>query len=295
MKNELPFNNSEHFKQFLSTIIKQHAATDGYNWLQERVTLISAGNDAIQLQICFAAVARKIEKKLIHLDSYQKEQLTNFLPEIFIEGWTLHRLCRLYILLNLNEAEKEKYCHAIESLFVNAEMNERADLHAALPAFAYAQHWVKFCEEGIRSNIGVVLEAIMYNNPYPANYLEEAAWNQLVLKAFFTEKNINLIVGIDERANAPLAETLIDYAQERWAANRTVNVQLWRLVAPFIDDANFTIIEKLHISEDENTRLAAALACSISNYLPAKALLDTMPEIKAKIIANEINWGNISV
>ena len=295
MKNELPFYNSELFKQLLSIIIKQHVAIDGYKWLQDRVALISPGNDAIQLQVCFAAVSRKIEKKTVHINPEQKEQLANFLPGILIEGWTLHRLCRLYILLNLKEEEKDIYCHAIESLFVNAEMNERADLHAALPTFAYAKHWVKFCEEGIRSNIGVVLEAIMYNNPYPANYLEDAAWNQLVLKAFFTDKNINLIVGIDERANAPLAATLIDYAKERWAANRTVNVQLWRLVAPFIDDNNFAIIEKLYVSEDENTRLAAALACSISNYLPAKALLDTMPEIKAKIIANEINWGNISV
>ena len=295
MKHDLPFNNSEIFKQFLSTIIKQHVAIDGYHWLQERVVLISDSNDATQLQICFAAIARKIEKKIVHLDAYQKEQLTNFLPGLFIEGWTLHRLCRLYILLNLKEEDKEKYCVAIESLFVNAEMNERADLHAALPAFAYAKHWVKFCEEGIRSNIGVVLEAIMYNNPYPANYLEEAAWNQLVLKAFFTEKNINLIVGIDEKANAPLAATLIDYAQERWAANRAVNIQLWRLVAPFINDKNFAIIEKLYNSEDENTRLAAALACYISNYLPAKALLDTMPEIKTKILTNGINWGNIGL
>ena len=295
MKHDLPFNNSEPFKQFLSTIIKEHVAVDSYNWLQDRVVLISAGNDAILLQACFAAIARKIEKKIVHLNLDKKEQLTKFLPGLSIEGWTLHRLCRLYILLNLNTAEKEKYCHAIESLFVNAEMNERADLHAALPAFAYAQHWVKFCEEGIRSNIGVVLEAIMYNNPYPANYLEEAAWNQLVLKAFFTEKNINLIIGIDERANAPLAATLIDYAQERWAANRTVNVQLWRLVAPFIDDANFAFIKELYNSKDENTILAAALACSFSNYIPAKVLLETMPELKTKIVTNEVNWGNIGL
>ena len=109
MKHDLPFNNSEPFKQFLSTIIKEHVAVDSYNWLQDRVVLISAGNDAILLQACFAAIARKIEKKIVHPDAYQKEQLTNFLPALFIEGWTLHRLCRLYILLNLKEEDKEKY------------------------------------------------------------------------------------------------------------------------------------------------------------------------------------------
>ena len=295
MKHELRFDNSELLKEFLSTILKEHIAVDSYNWLQERILLISADNDAVKLQVCFAAVSRKIEKKIVHLNPDQQQQLAKLLPGLFIEGWTLHRLSRLYILLNLNKDDKGKYCLAIESLFVNAEMNERADLHAALPVFAYAKHWIKFCEEGIRSNLGVVLEAIMYNNPYPANYLEEAAWNQLVLKAFFTEKNINLIVGIDARANAPLTATLIDYAKERWAAKRTVNIYLWRLVAPFIDDANFGIIKELYNSKDENTILAAALACSISNYLPAKDLLDTRSELKTKIITNEINWGNIGL
>ena len=169
-------------------------------------------------------------------------------------------------------------------------MNELADLYAALPVFAYPEIWVKRCAEGIRSNIGIVLDAIMYDNPYPAEYLDEAAWNQMVLKAFFTDKDVNRIIGLDERANAPLAATLIDYAHERWAAQRSVNVQLWRLVGKFIDEANFSDIQNVMASGDIISRKAAALACAQSDYEPAKNLLDSAPELKNEIIENKLNW-----
>lgn len=293
MTNELPYPNAKNLREFIADFIKKQLALNSFSWLQERIILIAAQNDPIPLQICFAAISRKIEKKLVQINQEEYKQLSIFIPGLFIEGWTLHRLSRMYILLNLNENGKETYCMAIESLFINADMNERADIHAALPVLTYPEHWVKFCEEGIRSNMGIVQEAIMYHNPYPAKYLPEAAWNQLVLKAFFTEKNIKLIAGIDERVNAPLAATLIDYAQERWAAKRPVNVQLWRLVAPFINETNFLVIRELCHSEDINTRLAAALTCSVSNYEPAKLLLDEMPELKTAIFENNLSWDKI--
>ena len=293
MNNELPTNNIIELKTFISTIIREHISSESYGWLQERIIAINTQNEPLQLQLCFAAISRKIEKKTVQIHPEQEKILSDLIPKFFIKGWTLHRLCRTLVLLNVNRENKEQYCSTIESLFVNAEMNERADLFAALPILAFPEHWIKICVEGIRSNMGVVQEAIMYNNPFVAKYLEEAPWNQLVLKAFFTEKNINLIIGIDQRANAPLAATLIDYAMERQAAKRSVNIQLWRLVAKFINDANFTIIKNLLNSKEETTRLAAVLACSESDYIPAKLLFNSLPEIKNKIIDNTLNWTNI--
>ncbi|MDQ2862379.1 MAG: EboA domain-containing protein, partial [Bacteroidota bacterium] len=174
------------------------------------------------------------------------------------------------------------------------EMNELADLYASLPVFAYPEMWVKRCAEGIRSNIGIVLDAIMYDNPYPSKYLDEAAWNQLVLKAFFTDKDANRIIGLDARANKNLASTLIDYAHERWAAGRSVNVQLWRLVGKFIDESNFDNIQKLFTSGDIHSKEAASLSCSRSRYEPAQNLLDSDPELKNDILENKLNWGNIN-
>src|SRR5699024_3254500 len=120
----------------------------------------------------------------------------------------------------VDPADKDTYFRIIENLFLAAEMSELVALYSSLPLLAYPELWTKRCAEGIRSNIGSVLESIMYQNPYPAENLNQAAWNQLVLKAFFTDKAVNNIYGLEERANSELASILSDYAHERWAAHR---------------------------------------------------------------------------
>ena len=95
-------------------------------------------------------------------------------------------------------------------------------LYSALPVLAYPEDWQFQATEGVRNNIGDVQSAIMLNNPYPADYLDELAWNQLVMKAFFTGKDITQITGLQERKNARLTHILTDYAAERRAAGRSL-------------------------------------------------------------------------
>ena len=293
MKNKIFLYNVEELTALISTVIKKYIDTDNYLWLEEKAILIKSGNYVSQLHLSFAAIPRKTGKKIIDINRDQKKQIDSILPGFFIDDWPLHRLCRAWLLMQVNAAEKDNYYNEIESLFKNVEMNELVDLYAALPVLAYSATWVKRCVEGIRSNIGIVLEAIMCHNPYPSKFLDEAAWNQLVLKAFFTDKNVARIIGLDERANAQLAATLIDYAHERWAAGRPVSIQLWRLVGKFIDETNFSDIKTLFASNDLTARKASALACSQSEYEPAKNLLNTAPDIKKEIIENKLNWMNL--
>ena len=294
MKNEIYLYDVDELKIVLSTLIKHYMSIDNYLWLEEKASLVALENNAAQLNLSFAAISRKTGREIIKLNADQKKQVNAILSEFSIDGWPLHRLCRTWILLQVNAVEKDNYTNKIDGLFKNAEMNELADLYAALPVFAYPEIWVKRCAEGIRSNIGLVLEAIMYDNPFPSKFLDEAAWNQLVLKAFFTDKDVNRIIGLDDRANPPLASTLIDYAHERWAAKRQVNPQLWRLVGKFIDETNISDIQKIAASEDISTRRAAALTCFQSEYVPAKNLLDMVPELKNEILENKLNWINLN-
>ncbi len=82
-------------------------------------------------------------------------------------------------------------------------------------------------------NMKVVFEAVAHRNPYPAEQLAEAAWNQMVLKALF----IGSALAPDRRAR-PAAPT------RRWraccATTRTsagprrapISPELWRCVGP---------------------------------------------------------------
>ena len=283
----------EKLKAEFSTVLGENVTADAWNWLLEKSEAIRKG-DVLQLNTAFAATPRKTGKNLVRLSVEQEGKIRNIRKNLSIRHWSVDRLCRVWLLLHLNPADKDAYVRTIESLFRNAEMNELLALYSSLPVLAYPEAWKQRCAEGIRNNIGSVLESVICNNPYPSENLDEAAWNQLVLKAFFTEKPVHEIIGLDERANQTLANTLSDYAHERWAAHRTIHPQLWRCVGKFINPQLFPDIERIAYSENSVEREAALLACSQSKFKPALDLLKRNPELKFLIEAREITWNTLA-
>ena len=283
--------NSKKLKSLLAEVIQQNTLPEVWAWIKEKsegVNHISAFN------LAFVSIPRKTGKAVIKVTEDQHQHIQDIIPHFSIKGWTIDRLSRVYLLLQLDPTNKDAYFKTIENLFPTAEMSEQVALYSSLPLLAYPPMWQGRCAEGIRSNIGDVLEAIICNNPYPASQLSEAAWNQLVLKAFFTEKEVQKIIGIDDRANQDLALILSDYAHERWAAGRGVNPQLWRCVGKFVEERIFTDIEKIWASENEVEKEAAALACWDSQFPPAKALLNSNAELKDAIEKGTLTWAAIA-
>lgn len=215
----------------LATIIQNNITTDAWAWLSQQGDI----NNKPVFNAAFAMMPRKTGKGVIDIKPEQAQHLNRIRQGFTIESWTADRLSRVYLLLSADASDRDRYLAIIENLFLAAEMNELVALYSALPVLAYPDLLVKRCAEGIRSNIGGVLEAIMYHNPYPAEYLPEAAWNQLVMKAIFTEKRLDLITGLNDRNNPELARILMDFARERGAAGRSVVPELWHLASPFTD------------------------------------------------------------
>ena len=272
----------------LEAVLSEHLNTDAWQWLKEKASHPPSFNAT------FASLPRKTGKTVIDFTEPQVQELQSIIPGFSIQGWTVDRLARVWLLMQVDHSNPEKYFKLIENLFLAAEMNELVALYAALPVLAYPEMWKKRCAEGIRSNIANVLEAIMYENPYPATYLPEAAWNQLVLKAFFTEKSINRIYGLDQRANPELANILSDYAHERWAAHRTVNPQLWRCVAKHLHARLLPDIEKLITSGTDIEKQAAALSCYENELPQAKELLRKLPDENLAIEKGALTWDTLA-
>jgi hypothetical protein len=210
-------------------ILERNLSTTALTWLQQKIALIVAEEKSVQLQLCFSHLPRIASKSKIDLLDEEALRISELMPGLLINDWTLDRLSRIWMLMQLPSDHKANYVKKINSLFAAAEMNEQIALYAALSLYHYPEEWITRCEEGIRSNIGTVLEAIMYHNPYPAKFLSQSAWNQMVLKAFFTEKDVRLIVGLNDRVNEALVLTLGDYIKERLAANRTVAPEIYQL------------------------------------------------------------------
>ena len=178
----------------------------------------------------FTALPRFVSKQPVEVPADMALALEQARPRFGVAGWTLDRLARVWWLLQLPIDDQTVYVNTISQLFKAGELNELVALYSALPVLAYPEAWRFQATEGIRNNIADVQSAIMLHNPYPADYFDEAAWNQLVLKAFFTDKDVTQIIGLNERKNARLAQTLADYAAERRAAGRSLPNHLEELL-----------------------------------------------------------------
>jgi hypothetical protein len=278
----------------LSAIIESSVSDDARRWLREKTANIPSSETGSVLNVVFAAIPRKVGKNVLSLGESTIAKIQQIRPGFHIANWSIDRLCRVWALTQVPATNKSIYTARIQNLFLTAEMNELVSLYSALPVLAYPEAWMAQCAEGIRSNIGDVLEAIMCDNPYPSEQLEEAAWNQLVLKAIFTEKPLHRIIGLDERANLELANTLSDFAHERWAAHRTVPPMLWRCVGPFINEKTIEDMERLLLSVDSKEREAAALACSVSQFPAAAELLARNKQLAKLVESGDISWEMIA-
>jgi hypothetical protein len=286
-------DQTEKVKKIITDILRQNLPEEAWGWLADKCVVVN--QSARQLNIAFVSMPQKTGKGVVQFNKQQKEALFLARPHFSIESWTVDRVCRVWLLLHIDAGKKENYFRVVESLFMAAEMNELVALYSALPVLPYPELWKDRCAEGIRSNIGTVLEAIICLNPYPAEQLSEPAWNQLVMKAFFTDKPIHKIIGLEQRANKELARMLSDYANERWAASRTINPQLWRCVGKFIDEKLFPDIQRSYHSNNALEKEAAALACYDSDYPDARDLLQEDMALKSQIESGQLNWDRLSI
>ena len=76
--------------------------------------------------------------------------------------------------------------------------------------------------EACRSNVRDVFLAIACDNDYPARYFPDAAFNQMVMKALFSNVELACVRNLASRLNPELRRMALDYAAERRAAGRTV-------------------------------------------------------------------------
>lgn len=180
--------------------------------------------------LAFSAVSRHAGKTVLELPRAERAAAARARPGWEPGAWTREQAARTLLLLSRDATDRE-----LDLLFGHADVDEAVALHQALPLLPRPADHVARCAAGIRTNMTAVFVAVAHGNPYPAERLPEAAWNQMVLKAIFVEAGLGPVVGLDARANPALARMLCDFARERRAAGRPVSPELWRCVEPFAD------------------------------------------------------------
>lgn len=274
-------------QKLLWDILGRYTTDPEKSWLKE-----NSHAGPLECMTAFVACPRFLSKKIIGLSVDETEQLDKTLAGFSVEGWSLVRLARVWLLTHLDEKDQFTYIRNINTLFDTAEMNELVALYSALPILSYPDQWLFKATDAVRSNMGFVFDAIALHNPFPAMYFDEPAWNQLVMKTIFNDKPIHFIYGLNGKNNRNLAMILSDFAHERWAAGRSVAPQVWRLVSPFLDE---TLIEDMkHLLESNNleNRQAAAISCIESGNKSAIDLVKQYPDLEKAVTTQKLTWAN---
>ena len=208
------------------------SSTEGLDWLDGKIEEIVKTANKRTLFTSYSAVPRYLGKQKLNLSEKDLQAAG------LVAGWnpvdmTTDRAGRILLLLSFPSEDSDRYVATLEQIIAAADVEEAIAFYRSLSLLPYPERFKLRAAEGIRTNMTSVFNAVALNNPYPAQYLDDLAWNQMVLKALFVGSPLHPIYGLKRRNNQQLCQMLIDYARERLAAKRTVSPELWELVMPF--------------------------------------------------------------
>ncbi|MEB2782501.1 EboA domain-containing protein [Algoriphagus sp. C2-6-M1] len=277
---------------FLTQLLARSANPKGLDWLSKQADKITSEAIPSTFFLAFSQSSRYFKKEKISFsadDSAKANQLTSgFEPQF----WNQLQTARTVLMLSYPQ-QKESWFATMNQLFETADMHEHQALFAALPLMPFQEDLIPRAIDGLRTNISLVFDAIALDNPFPAKYFPEANWNQMVLKAIFMQHPLYRIQGLKERRNPALAAIARDFAHERWAAGRVVMPEIWRLVAPFVNDMYLDDLKKALATKDQLQVKAVLLTLKESAYAPAKELLESLPAQESSLDREAIAWETV--
>lgn len=213
--------------------LENRVAVESYQWLKHQTVEISNGGVERTFFTSYSAVPRYLGKEKLDLSAAELQIVAELVRGWYPVNWTLDQVGRTLILLSFPSINGAKYLATLDKLMAAADVGEVIAFYQSLCLLPHPEKFQLRAAEGIRTNMTSVFNAVAHHNPYPAQYLDDLAWNQMILKALFVGSHLECIYGLEKRNNPQLAQMLIDYARERLVANRTVSDELWNLVEPF--------------------------------------------------------------
>jgi hypothetical protein len=200
----------------LRAVLAAHGGPEAGRWLEEASRQLGDPPELTKLRVAFARAGRRLGD-----DRIERDELP--LPIAEVGPLRMRDLGRAGLLLAaLIALEPEEQVAWVEHLFRTGELGEQETLVRVLALLPGPERFVHLATEAARSNALGVFAALACDNPYPARHLPEPAFNQMVMKAVFSEIPVERIRDLGERTTPELVRMARDYAAERRAAGRSV-------------------------------------------------------------------------
>lgn len=195
-------------------------------WLErERDAVRGAAGGADALALAFAGSARRARG--LPEDARRRAAAMLAASGASRGFWSAAAVLRATLLLEAADAcSPGPLASSVQALFVRGDNEERKAILQTLAVLPSPAALVELAVEACRTNVQDVFEALACENPYPARFFGDAAFNQMVLKSVFLGIAVARVEGLQGRLNDDLARMAEAYARERREAGRSVPADL---------------------------------------------------------------------
>jgi len=199
---------------------------DALDWLEGEAAAAAENGPVRRFYLAYSGACRRVGKDGLAPSGEDLAGAAALRPRWDPSRWTREECARTWLLLHRPPGSAASWRGLLDPMFACADLGEAVALYRSLPLLPLPVALVARAAEGVRTNITDVFAAVAHRNPFPAERFDEAAWNQMVLKALFVGIPLGPVVGFAERRNPALARMARDYAAERRAAGREVPADL---------------------------------------------------------------------
>ncbi|HEY6727888.1 MAG TPA: EboA domain-containing protein [Polyangiaceae bacterium] len=199
-------------------LVLTRASEQAAAWFERQAEALTIAS----FPVAYAGAGRRLGEHAVTLEPAEREAVARAGLES-PEGWRLCDVGRSALLQRaLDVAPSDQHEPFVTQLFKRSDNREREALLKTLPMLPEPGRFLATAIDACRSHVQSVFEAIACENRYPAQHFPDPAFNQMVLKAFFTGVSVNRIVDLGRRVTPELSRMALDYASERTAAGRPV-------------------------------------------------------------------------
>ena len=220
---------SDAIRRSLLDLIRLRSGELESQWLEHCLT--DANND---LDATLTELSRRFGKR--HLIAGFSERrsavLMTQLGPMPIGHWRTDRAARSWLLATLSANTSMPF----KQLFSYYESGDTETRIATLLAMNLVDdpdidQGMRLIHDAGRTYLDELMDAAWCNHPFAAHHMSDVEYRKAVLKALFCDVEISGFLRLDERADAELAISLRDFADEREAAGRPVPDVLWPVLA----------------------------------------------------------------
>ena len=226
----------------LWSALEERVEPEGLAWLREAVADVEADPAAVRSR--FPMAGRKVGRAPLDPGDDAED----------VHAATIDDAARTLLLIALGDRVGEE----LAELYRFGDAAERRGLLRALPHLPIGDAALGIVDDAIRTNDTRLIAAAL--GPYATEHLDDAAYDQAVLKCVFVGVPIAPLDGLPGRATPGTARMLAAFVHERVAAGRDIPAEVWDVIDRHPPEAELAAIEAERESEFPDRREAAERA-----------------------------------